>query len=186
MKTFAWVAAALAVALTTGCKDRNRDTTDDRVEAAGERAGDTVREGAHDVGDAADTAGDKLGDAARDVGNATEDAARRVTGTWTYERRQEYRQEARTRLEGLDRQLAEHARASTPTRRRRIPRPSRRRVRPERRRPGHRSPGQGDRGQLERGARRPERVARLARPADPGTPAGREADGRRRTELIRR
>lgn len=107
MRTFAWVAAALAVALTTGCKDRNRDTTDDRVEATGERAGDAVREGANDVGEAADTVGDKVGDAARDVGNATEDAARRVTGTWTYERREEYRQEARTRLEALDRQLAE-------------------------------------------------------------------------------
>ena len=107
MRTFVWVAAALAVALTTGCKDRNRDTTDDRVEATGERAGDTVREGANDVAEAADTVGDKLGDAARDVGNATEDAARRVTGTWTYERRQEYRQESRTRLEGLDRQLAD-------------------------------------------------------------------------------
>ena len=111
MKTFAWVAAALAVALTTGCKDRDRDTTDDRVEATADRAGDSVREGAHDVGEAADTAGDKvgdkLGDAARDVGNATEDAARRVTGTWTYERRDEYRQEARTRLAGLDRQLAD-------------------------------------------------------------------------------
>ena len=107
MKTFAWVAAALAVTLTTGCKDRDRDTTDDRVEATGDRAGDTVREGANDVGEAADTAGDKLGKAARDVGNATEDAARRVTGTWTYERREEYRQEARARLEGLDRQLAD-------------------------------------------------------------------------------
>ena len=107
MSTYVWVAAALAVALTTGCKDRDRDTTDDRVEATGERADSAVREGAHDVGEAADTAGDKLGDAARDVGNATEDAARRVTGTWTYERREEYLQEARTRLEGLDRQLAD-------------------------------------------------------------------------------
>ena len=96
MKTFAWVAAALAVALTTGCKDRDRDTTDDRVEATGERAGDAVREGANDVGEAADTAGDKLGD-----------AVRRVTGNWTYERRDEYRQEVRTRLEELDRQLAD-------------------------------------------------------------------------------
>jgi hypothetical protein len=107
MKTFAWVAAALAVSLTTGCKDRNRDTTDDRVEASADRAGDTVREGANDVGRAADTVGDKVGDAARDVGNATEDAARRVTGTTTYERRDEYRREARTRLEELDRQLAD-------------------------------------------------------------------------------
>ena len=43
MKTFALVAAALAVTLTTGCRDRNRDTTDDRVEASADRAGDTVR-----------------------------------------------------------------------------------------------------------------------------------------------
>ena len=184
MRTYAWVAAALAVALTTGCKDRDRGTADDRVEATGERAGDAVREGAHDVGEAADTAGDKLGDAARDVGNATEDAARRVTGTWTYEKRDEYRQEARTRLEG-----------ARPAIGRRTQERQRRRVGgvyqgrrggardPQRRRPGDRSPEQGDRGQLERGARRPERIARLARSADPGTPAGREADGRRRTEL---
>ena len=107
MRTFAWVAAALAVALTTGCKDRDRGDTGDRVEATGDRAGDEVRQGANDVGDAADDAADKVGDAARDVGNATEDAARRVTGTWTYERRDEYRREVRVRLDDLDRQLAD-------------------------------------------------------------------------------
>ena len=106
MRKYALVAAALAVALTTGCKDRNRDTGD-RVDATADRAGDEVREGAHDVGDAADNAADKVGDAARDVGNATEDAAREATGTWTYDRRDEYRNEVRTRLEQLDRQLAE-------------------------------------------------------------------------------
>ena len=107
MRTFAWVAAALAVALTTGCKDRDRGDTGDRVEATGDRAGDEVRQGANDVGDAADDAADKVGDAARDVGNATEDAAHKVTGTWTYERRDEYRREVRVRLDDLDRQLAD-------------------------------------------------------------------------------
>ena len=107
MRTFAWVAAALAVALTTGCKDRDRGDTGDRVEATGDRAGDEVRQGAKDVGDAADNAADKVGDAARDVGNATEDAAREVTGTWTYERRDEYRREARARLDALDVKLAD-------------------------------------------------------------------------------
>jgi hypothetical protein len=48
-----------------------------------------------------------VGDAARDAGNATEDAARKVTGTTTYERRDEYRQEVRTRLDELDRKLAD-------------------------------------------------------------------------------
>ena len=107
MRTYALVAAALAVALTTGCKDRDRDDTGSRVDATADSAGDAVREGAHDVGDAADTAGSKVGDAVRDVGNATEDAARQATGTWTWNRREEYRQEARERLAGLDRQLAD-------------------------------------------------------------------------------
>jgi hypothetical protein len=101
------VAAAFAVALTTGCKDRDRGDTGDRVEATGDRAGDEVRQGAKDVGDAADDAADKVGDAARDVGNATEDAAREVTGTWSYERRDEYRREARVRLDALDQKLAD-------------------------------------------------------------------------------
>lgn len=100
MRTFAWVAAAFAVAITTGCKDRTRDGTGNRVEAAGDRAGD-------DVGDAADKAADKVGDAARDVGNATEDAAREATGTSTYEHRDEYRHEVRTQLDQLDRELAD-------------------------------------------------------------------------------
>jgi uncharacterized protein YukE len=107
MRTYTLVAAALAVALTTGCKDRDRDDTGSRVDATADSAGDAVREGAHDVGDAADTAGSKVGDAVRDVGNATEDAARQATGTWTWNRREEYRQEARDRLAGLDRQLAD-------------------------------------------------------------------------------
>ena len=107
MRTYAWVAAALAVALTTGCKDRDRGDTGDRVEATGDRAGDEVRQGANDVGNAVDTAADKVGDAARDAGNATEDAARKVTGTSTYDQRDEYRREVRARLDELDRKLAD-------------------------------------------------------------------------------
>ena len=54
-----------------------------------------------------DATADSAGDAVRDLGNATEDAARQATGTWTWNRREEYRQEARERLAGLDRQLAD-------------------------------------------------------------------------------
>ena len=118
MRTYAWVAAVLAVALTTGCQDRDRADAGDRVEAAGDRAGDEVRQGANEVGataedaaddagDAAENAADKVGDAADKVGDATEDAAREATGTWTYERRNEYRQEVRDRLDALDRELAD-------------------------------------------------------------------------------
>jgi hypothetical protein len=107
MRTYALVAAALAVALTAGCKDRDRGDTGSRVDAAADSAGAEVREGARDVGDAVDTAADKVGDAASDVGNATEDAARQATGSWTWDRRDEYRREAKARLEGLDRQLAD-------------------------------------------------------------------------------
>ena len=107
MRTYALVAAALAVALTTGCKDRDRDDTGSRVDATADSAGAAVREGANDVGDAAESAADKVGDAARDVGNAAEDAAREATGTWNWDRREEYRQEARARLAGLDRELAD-------------------------------------------------------------------------------
>ena len=107
MRKYALVTAALAVALTTGCKDRDRDETASRVDATADSAGAAVREGANDVGNAADTAGDKIGDAARDLGNATEDAARQATGTWTWDRREEYRREAQDRLAGLDKQLAD-------------------------------------------------------------------------------
>ncbi len=107
MRTYAWVAAALAVALTTGCKDRNSDHTDDRVQANADRAGDEVQKGANDVGNAADKAADNVGDAAGSVGHATEDAARRLTGSWTWERRDAYRQDVRTRLDGLDQKIAE-------------------------------------------------------------------------------
>jgi hypothetical protein len=107
MRTYALVTAALAVALTTGCKDRDRADTATRVDATADSAGAEVREGANDVGNAVDTAADKVGDLAHDVGNATEDAARQATGTWTWDRREEYRQEARERLVGLDKQLAD-------------------------------------------------------------------------------
>ena len=107
MRTYAWVATALAVALTAGCKDRHNDDAGDRVEATADTAGDAVRRGANDVGNAVDTAADKVGDAADAVGDATEDAARRATGTWTWERRDEYRQEVRTRVNALDQKLAD-------------------------------------------------------------------------------
>jgi hypothetical protein len=107
MKTYALVAAALAVALTAGCKDRDRDDTASRVDATADSAGAEARESANDVGDAVDTAADKAGDAAHDVGHEVADAARDVTNSWGWDRREEYRREARTRLDGLDRELAD-------------------------------------------------------------------------------
>jgi hypothetical protein len=100
MRTYAWVAAALAVAMTTGCEDRNRGATGDRVEAAGERAGEEIRQGANEVGDAAE-------DAADDVGDATREAADEVGDAFSYERRDEYREEVRERLAQMDKELAD-------------------------------------------------------------------------------
>ena len=60
MRTVALVSAALALAVTTGCKDRDRGDTGDRVEATGERAGDEVQEGADRTGNAVEDAADEL------------------------------------------------------------------------------------------------------------------------------
>ena len=181
MRTYALAAAALAVALTTGCKDRNRDDTGSRVDATADSASAEVREGANDVGDAVDTAADKVGDAARGVGDATEDAARQATGTWTWDRREEYRSEARARLDGLDRELAE---ARQPRRVGGLHQGRRGRPRdPARSRCRSRTPERGHRVQLERAERRFPRVDRLSRPAAPLAPAGRAADGGRRAAL---
>ena len=107
MRTYALVAAALAVALTTGCRDRYKDDTSSRVDATADTASAAVREGANDVGAAVDTAADKAGDAAHDVGHEVADVARDVTNSWNWDRRDEYRREARTRLDGLDKELAD-------------------------------------------------------------------------------
>ena len=111
MRTFALVAAALAVALTTGCKDRDRTDAGDRIEAAGDQAGAEIREGANEVGDATEDAADDVGDAAReaadDAGDAAKDAADKVEGATSWERRDEYRREVRAQLDQFDRELAD-------------------------------------------------------------------------------
>ncbi len=152
MRTIAWVAAALAVAFTTSCGDRDRRDAGadagDRVEAAGEQASGEVREGAaktedavedaadktenaaenaaDKTEDAAKDAGDKAGDAADDAGNAVEKAADEVgISSYSYERRDAFRKDVDERLAAMDKELAELGRGSTRMPRRRIPRPSR-------------------------------------------------------------
>ena len=51
MRKVAWVGAALALALTAGCKDRDHGEADDQVQASADRAGNAVDSAAHDVGD---------------------------------------------------------------------------------------------------------------------------------------
>jgi len=83
MRTTAWTAAALAVAFTTACADRDRrdaDTdTGGRVETAGDQTSGGVREGAVTTEDTAEAAAHKAGEATKDVahkaGDATKDAA---------------------------------------------------------------------------------------------------------------
>ncbi len=113
MRTVAWVSAALALALTTGCKDRDRGNAGDaadRVEATGERAGDEIQEGADRTGNAVEDAADDVGDAAKDVGGEVEEAAKDVgdeVGATSYERRDEFRREVNQRLAQMDQEIAE-------------------------------------------------------------------------------
>ena len=55
MRTVAWIGAALALALGTGCKDRDRGDVDrvdagDRVEATGDQAADDAQKAADETG----------------------------------------------------------------------------------------------------------------------------------------
>jgi hypothetical protein len=79
MRTITWMAAALAVAFTTSCKDRDRgdDTSAaaDSIQAAGEQASGEIREGAAKTEDAVEDAADKTKDAANDAADKTKDAA---------------------------------------------------------------------------------------------------------------
>ena len=99
MRTAAWVSAALALALMTGCKDRDRGDAADRVEATGERVGDEIQEGADQTGDAVEEAGGEVQEAARDVGDEL--------GVTSYERRGEFRRELDGRLAEMDQEIAE-------------------------------------------------------------------------------
>jgi gas vesicle protein len=88
----AWIGAALALALTAGCKDRDHRDADDQVAATADRAGndvaDAAKDAANDVKDAAKDAGDKL-------------------GATPYERRVEFRHEVDERVAALDKELAD-------------------------------------------------------------------------------
>ena len=133
MRTIAWVAAALAVAFTTACADRDRRDADtdsaDRVEAAGDTSGavregavkteDTAEDAADKVGDATKDAADKVGDAAKDAGDKADTAANDAAGTvekaadelgissYSYERRDAFREDVDNRLVAMDKELAE-------------------------------------------------------------------------------
>jgi hypothetical protein len=122
MRTMTWMAAALAVAFTMSCADRDRRNDDtvaaDRVDAAGEQASGEVREGAAKTEDAVDDAadktedaakdaGDKVDDAADDAGNAVEKAADDVgISSYSYERRDAFREDVDKRLAEMDKELA--------------------------------------------------------------------------------
>jgi uncharacterized protein YjbJ (UPF0337 family) len=123
MRTIALVAAALAVAYTTGCKDRDRGDAsadaDTRVESTSEQATAEVREGAAKTEDAAEDAadktenaakdaGDKIDDAADDAGNAVEKAADETgISSYSYERRDAFREDVKERLAAMDKELAD-------------------------------------------------------------------------------
>ena len=115
MRTAAWIGAALALALTTACKDHDRgdvDRTDagDRVEATGDRVGDQAQKAADETGNAADNAADDVGDAAKDAGNGVKEAAKDVGdefGATSYERRDEFDHEVDRRLAAMDKEIAE-------------------------------------------------------------------------------
>lgn len=91
MRAMAFAAAALLFALTSACKDRDREGAADRLDNAAEETGQAVREGADKVGNAAE--------------KAVDDA-----DAYSYERRDEFRREVRERLDRMDAELAEFER----------------------------------------------------------------------------
>jgi hypothetical protein len=114
MRTIAWIGAALALALGTGCKDRDHDDVDrtdagDRVEATADRAGNDVEKAADETGNAAEDAADDAGEAAKDAGHGVKEAAGDVGdefGATSYERRDEFRKEVDQRLAAMDQEIA--------------------------------------------------------------------------------
>ena len=88
MRAMTCAAAALVMAFMLGCDDRERQDAAGRIDNAAEETGDEMREGAEEVGDAAEDAADDLGD-------------------YSYDRREEFRQDVRTRLDQLDTELAQ-------------------------------------------------------------------------------
>jgi hypothetical protein len=114
MRTVAWIGAALALALSAGCNDRDRGDVnhtdaDDRAEASADRASDQVQKGAEETGDAAEDAANDVGDAAKDAGSDVKEAAKDVGdefGATSYERRDEFRKEVDQRLAAMDKEIA--------------------------------------------------------------------------------
>ena len=127
MRTIAWVTAALAVAFTAACKDRDR--RDDGTNAGVEQTTGEVREGAAKTEDATADAGDKVGDAANDAADKTEDAAKDAAdkaddatddaagtvektaddlgiSSYSYERRDAFRKDVDHQLAAMDKELA--------------------------------------------------------------------------------
>ena len=88
MRAMTCAAAALVLAFTLGCEDRDRNDAADRVDNAVEETGDAVREGADDIENAADEATDEL-------------------GATSFERRDEFQQDVRERLDAIDAELAD-------------------------------------------------------------------------------
>ena len=110
MRTVLWVSAALALALGTGCKDRDRADADDRVEATGNQVGDEAQKAADETGNAAEDAANDAGDAAKDAGKEVKEAAKDVGdefGATSYERRDEFRHEVDQRLAAADKEIAD-------------------------------------------------------------------------------
>ena len=99
MRKVAWVGAALALALTAGCKDRDHRDADDQAKATADQTGNAV-----------DSAADAVGDAAKDAGNDVKDAANDAAdnvGATSYERRDEFRHDVDERIAALDKELAD-------------------------------------------------------------------------------
>lgn len=95
----AWIGVALALALTTGCKDRDHRDADDQAGATADRASNAVDSAADQVGDAAKDAGNDVKDAVKDAGDKL--------GATPYERRNDFRHEVDERVAALDKELAD-------------------------------------------------------------------------------
>lgn len=93
MRPMACAAAALMLAFTVACNDRDRQDTAGRIDNAAEEAGEDVREGAGKVEKTA------------------EDAAADVRG-YSYEGRDEFRRDVRERLGQMDKELVELERST--------------------------------------------------------------------------
>ena len=76
MRTIAWVTAALAVALTAACKDRDRRHDDTIAADRAEQTTGQVHEGANRTEDATADAADEVSDATKDAANDAKDAGK--------------------------------------------------------------------------------------------------------------